>query len=114
VRVEKGWITLTGEVNFQFQKESAQDCVRFLLGVRGVTNNIAIRPQVNVLDLKHSIEQALVRDAEVEAKNIKVAADGGKVVLRGKVHSGWERQAASSAAWRTAGVHMVSNELEVD
>jgi osmotically-inducible protein OsmY len=114
VKVEKGWITLTGEVNFQFQKSSALDCVRYLTGIRGVTNNITVKPQISVPDLKHSIEQALVRDAELEAKNIEVAIDGGKVVLRGKVHSGWERQAATSAAWRTTGVHMVCNELEVD
>ncbi|MEQ1825329.1 MAG: BON domain-containing protein [Pirellula sp.] len=114
VKVEKGWLTLTGEVNFQFEKASAQECVRFLTGVRGVTNNITIKPHINVPDLKHSIEQALVRDAALEAKNIKVSADGGKVILSGKVHSGWERQAASKAAWRTAGVHMVCNELEVD
>lgn len=114
VKVEKGWLTLTGEVNFQFQKTAAQECVRFHIGVRGITNNITIKQHVNVADLKHSIEQALVRDAEVEAKNIKVSADGGKVILRGKVHSGWERQAATKAAWRTSGVHMVSNELEVD
>jgi osmotically-inducible protein OsmY len=105
---------LTGEVNFQFQKSSALDCVRYLTGIRGVTNNITVKPHISVPDLKHSIEQALVRDAELEAKNIKVAIDGGKVVLRGKVHSGWERQAATSAAWRTTGVHMVCNELEVD
>ncbi len=114
IKVENGWVTLTGEVNFQFQKAAAMDCVRFIEGVRGVTNNITIKPSVNVPDLKHAIEQALVRDAELEAKNIKVSADGGKVILRGKVHSGWERQAATKAAWRAAGVHMVSNELEVD
>jgi osmotically-inducible protein OsmY len=113
VKVEKGWVTLTGEVDYQFQRNSAHDCVRYLTGVRGVTNDIKIKPHVDVPDLKDSIEQALVRDAELEAKNIQVVADGGKVTLRGKVHSTWERSAASKAAWRAMGVRTVDNELEV-
>jgi osmotically-inducible protein OsmY len=112
-KVEKGWITLTGEVDHEYQRKAAHNSVRYLTGVRGITNSITIKPHVNVEDIRDSIEQALVRDAELEAANIKVSADGGHVKLSGKVHSGWERYAATKAAWRTVGVREVENELEV-
>lgn len=112
-KVENGWVTLSGEVEYQFQRNSAHECVRFLNGVKGVVNNITIKTDLKVSKVKQNIEQALVRDAELESEQITVHADGGKVTLTGKVHSGWERQAATKAAWRTAGVNMVNNQLEV-
>jgi osmotically-inducible protein OsmY len=112
-KVENGWITLTGEVEHEYQRKSAHNSVRYLTGVRGVTNSITIKAHVNVQDIRASIEKALVRDAELEAANIRVTAEGGHVKLSGKVHSGWERYAATKAAWRTTGVREVENELEV-
>jgi osmotically-inducible protein OsmY len=112
-KVENGWITLTGEVEYEYQRKSAHNSVRFLIGVRGVTNSITIKPHVNALNIRDSIEKALVRDAELEAGNITVIAEGGRVTLRGRVHSAWERHAATKAAWRTIGVSEVKDELEV-
>lgn len=112
-KVENGWVTLSGEVEYQFQRSAAHDSVRFLGGVRGVTNNIAIKKSVNVDNIQDAIEKALVRDAELEAEHIHVAAEGSTVTLSGRVHSAWERQAASDAAWRAAGVSKVQNQLEI-
>lgn len=112
-KVENGWVTLTGDVEFPYQRDAAFNCVRFITGVKGVTSDIVLNARVDVANVKDAIEKALVRDAELEASNIQVAADGGKVTLRGNVHSGWERRAASKAAWRTVGVNLVNNELEV-
>ncbi|KAA5539735.1 BON domain-containing protein [Roseiconus nitratireducens] len=113
VKVEDGWVTLSGEVDFYYQRNSAVESVRYLTGVRGVTNAITIKQRVEVQDIKDAIEQSLVRDAELEANQINVDADGGTVTLRGHVHSAWERTAASKAAWRIPGVCAVKNELEV-
>jgi osmotically-inducible protein OsmY len=112
-KVEGGWVTLTGQVDFEYQRLSARDSVRFLTGVTGVTNNITVKPTVNVKDVQRSIEDALRRDAELEADRIRVQADGNTIKLTGNVHSYFEKQAAGSAAWRAAGVSRVDNDLVV-
>lgn len=113
VSVQKGWITLSGSVEWNFQKLAAEDAVRRLSGVTGVTNNITVRPHIDAQNVKRRIEDALKRNAEVEARSIKVNVDGGKVRLEGKVHAWYERSVAESAAWAAPGVSAVEDHLTV-
>ena len=114
VKVERGWVTLSGDVDWDYQRSAAERSVQELLGVIGVSNLITIRPRASPIDVKHSIERALVRHAEREAKHLNVLVEGSRVTLRGKVHSLAERQAAQGAAWSAPGVSSVSNELVLD
>jgi osmotically-inducible protein OsmY len=113
VAAEHGLLTLTGEVAYQFQRQAADQAVRFLVGVKGVNNHIKIKPLVRTGEVKQQIEQALVRNAETDARNICVEVYDGKVTLRGTVHSWGERHEASRAAWAAPGVDDVANELRV-
>ncbi|WP_440981958.1 BON domain-containing protein [Shinella sumterensis] len=114
VKVQKGWVTLSGKVDWQYQRIAAADAVRDLAGVVGLSNQIEIKHHVSALDVKKRIEDALKRNAEVEAQAIKVAVlDNGKVRLDGKVHAWSERAAAERAAWSTAGVHSVEDRISV-
>ncbi len=113
LRVGHGWITLEGEVEWQFQREAAERAVRHLNGVRGVSNLITLAARITPEDLKHRIEAALKRSAEVEAGSIQVATKGGTVVLDGMVHSWAERDAAERAVWGAPGVVAVHDHLTV-
>jgi len=112
-RVQNGWVWLEGDVDWQYQRIAAERAVRYLTGVRGVTNALRIKPQASAPDVKQRIENALKRSAEVEAKNIKVEAVNGQVTLRGTVHSYAERKDAEDAAWAAPGVHSVEDDLAV-
>jgi osmotically-inducible protein OsmY len=113
VTVSKGWVTLRGDVEWQFQREDAERVARRIAGVRGVTNLIVVRPRVTPTDLKRKIEDALVRSAELDAERIRVEVQGSKVVLKGSVRSWFEREAAERAAWSAPGVTEVENRIVV-
>src|ERR1700730_10361000 len=113
VKVSKGWITLEGTVEWQYQKAAAEKAVRDLTGVKGLVNLVEVKPRASTVEVKAAIEAALKRSAEVDASRITVEADGDKVILRGTVRSWAEREEAERAAWRAAGVRSVDNRITV-
>ena len=114
VMVRDGWVTLTGNVDWFYQKKVAEEDVRKLSGVRGVLNNIEIKPHAKADDIKRKIEDALKRHAEVEAKAIRVTVrDNDRVLLEGKVDNLDERNAIENAAWSAAGVRSVEDRITV-
>jgi osmotically-inducible protein OsmY len=113
VTVAKGWITLTGTVDWQYKKQEAERVVRNLPGVKGVNNLINVKPKVQLAEIKKQVEQALVRSAQTDAERISVEVDGTKVTLKGTVRAWAERQEAERAAWRAPGVTMVDNRITV-
>ena len=113
VMVEGGWLTLSGDVEWQYQRQDAADSVRYLAGVTGVCNQIAIQPQLSATVVKSDIEAALKRRAAADAKTIAVEVKGGDVTLTGTVHSWSERDLATRSAWGTAGVRNVVDKMNL-
>jgi osmotically-inducible protein OsmY len=111
--VKDSWITLEGTVDWFYQKNSAEFAVKYLSGVKGVTNNVVVKPAVSTIEVKDKIEDALKRSAEVDARRIIVQTADGKVTLTGNVHSWHEKNAAGIAAWSSPGVKDVSNQIAV-
>ena len=111
--VSDGHVTLEGDLEWNFQRERAEEAVRHLPGVRSVSNRIRIKPQAQPLEIKQRIEEAFRRSAEIDANAISVSAEGGDVVLRGKVRSWAERAQAQRTAWSAPGVTSVSNEIVI-
>lgn len=113
LKVENGWIWMEGEVDWQFQSNAARKCVEGLVGVRGVSNLISIKPKLNSTLIKENIRKALIRNANLDANNIMVDTINNRVILKGKVHSWFERNEAEKAAWAAPGVVGVEDELYV-
>lgn len=113
--VEDHWITLTGEVHWNFQREAADRVAGDIAGVAGVHNHISLKPNLTFVaqDAKANVKSALVRSALTDAGNIEVTTSGTELVLSGTVHSWSEFEAAATAAWATPGVTFVSNDLTV-
>jgi len=114
IKVQNGWITLSGEVEWNYQRTAAEEAVRKLSGVVGVSNLVGVRPRVDGSDVKIRIEEALRRDAEIEAEGVRVAVSGATVTLEGTVASWRERSVAEQAAWAIPGVGVVEDRLVVD
>jgi osmotically-inducible protein OsmY len=113
VTVEKGFLVLEGEVDRDYQRSAAKQAVQYLMGVKGVANEITIKPSVAPTEVKNKIEAAFKRNAILDANQIKVHADGGKVTLSGSVHSWAEREEAENAAWAAPGVSEVKDLIAV-
>ena len=114
VKVDKGWLTLEGDVDWHFQREAAERSVRSLTGVKGVTNLITVRARPTPQDIKQKIKEALERSAQFDADRITVEVDGNKAILKGTVRSYAEKRDAERAARNAPGITEVDNKLTVD
>jgi osmotically-inducible protein OsmY len=114
VTVREGRITLEGEVEWWYQKISAESAVQYLAGVKGVTNLITIKPKLSPANIETDIQSAFKRNALFDAKKIQVEASGNKVILSGKVRNYGEREEAERVAWAAPGVYSVDNQIKVE
>jgi osmotically-inducible protein OsmY len=114
VEVSGGWVTLEGSVDWRFQRTAAEDCVRTLAGVRGITNLVSVNPSSPAEEIKQHIESALKRSQGLDATRIIVEADSDRVTLWGCVGSPSHREFADQTAWATPGVSEVSNHITVE
>jgi len=113
ISIEKGWVTLSGDVDWRFQKQAAESDIRNLPGVMGVSNAIEIKPKVGIRDVERQIKAAFRRNAEFDAENIVVTADGCSVTLSGLVGSYFQRTLAADTAWSAPGVTRVHDLMTV-
>lgn len=114
VKVEDGWVTLEGELPWNYQKESAKNAVNYLMGVKGVTNNITIKSESYDAIEKKDVEDAIRRSWSVDDTDINVSVSGTTVTLTGTVDSWYQKEEAARIAWKTVGIWHVNNELVVD
>lgn len=114
IKVENGWLTLEGEVEWEFIRASAEKALENLVGVKGVTNNIKVKSIINPVDVKRKIMNAFHRSATLDFEKINVEIIDNKVILTGKVRSLAEKKDAERAAWLAHGVNYVDNRLKID
>jgi len=112
--VENGWVTLTGLATWQYERHSAEHAIMYLAGVKGVSNKIEVKPELMPSEVKHAIEAALKRNAQLDAQCITVTTEDGKVTLSGNVRSWDERREVATAAWHAPGVTNVENLITVN
>lgn len=113
VVVKNGWVTLEGQVEWQYQRNTAESAVRRIKGVKGVSNMILLKPRVEPSEIKQKIQQAFKRNAEVDANRIVVETRGSEVTLKGTVRSWIEREEAERVAWSAPGVTKVEDRIVV-
>jgi osmotically-inducible protein OsmY len=111
--VEDGWVTLEGEVEWNFQRDYAERALHWIAGIKGISNLIRLRPQVAAAEVRHNIEEAFRRNAQIDANRVTVEASGGEVILGGCVRSWAARQETERAAWAAPGVTGVDNQITV-
>jgi osmotically-inducible protein OsmY len=114
IKVENGWVTLDGELPWNYQREAAKTAINYLMGVKGITNNIKIKSEVHDAIEQKDVEDALARHWSINSKDIKVKASGTNVTLTGNVTSLYQKEEAGHIAWNTPGVWSVDNKLEVE
>jgi osmotically-inducible protein OsmY len=114
VKVEGGWVTFEGEVDWEFQRLAAENAIKNLTGVKGISNLLTVKPSVIAKDAKRKITSAFQRSATIDADKISIEVLGSKVTLKGKVRSWAEKNDAENAVWATQGVIKVDNKLEVE
>jgi osmotically-inducible protein OsmY len=113
IKVERGWVTLTGEVAYHFYREAARDLVSRIGGVKGISNLISVKKALSFFDVRDRIVAALKRSADIDASTITVVTEGDTVKLGGKVHASYERKVAERAAWAAPGVNRVEDNILV-
>lgn len=114
IKVENGWVTLAGDLNWNYQKEAAKNAINYLSGVKGVTNNIKIKSESHDAIEKKDVENAIGRSWSIDDSDINVTVSGTTVTLAGTVSSWYQKEEAGRIAWNTPGIWHVNNDLEVD
>jgi osmotically-inducible protein OsmY len=113
VIVDNGWVTLEGELEWNYQKDRAEEAVRYIKGVKGVMNMIMLKPRLSPTEIKRKIEEAFKRSAQIDANRITVETNGSEVILKGTVRSWAEREEAEREAWRAPGVTKVIDQISI-
>jgi len=114
VIVENSWVTLTGTINWNYQKDAAKNAIKNLLGVKGVTNSITIESEIHDAVEKREIEDAIDRNWSINKQDIQVKVSGNRVTLTGTVNSIYQKDEAQRMAWNAPGVWFVDNEIEIE